>query len=528
MKCPYCGSELPENATFCDQCQQPVTPNAQYYDPNQQRFDPNAQYYDPNQQGFDPNAQYYDPNQQGFDPNAQYYDPNQQGFDPNAQYYDPNQQGFDPNAQYYGPNQQGFDPNAQYYDQTQQGFDPNAQYYDPNQQRFDPNAQYYDQTQQGFDPNAQYYDQTQQGFDPAYNQARKINVRTGKKKKNNGTTIAIVSAAFLLVLAIGGVAFAASQGYLPFGSGSKDDTEANNLIVSDTMEAKEDLSSSKEATETEPSAPVDERDETSDDKPFETLTIDKLEKEYEENSVNAETKYEKSVISLQGYVQSIEKDDENRYEIILSESNDSYNDYLIICYSNDKESVVSIKEKQYVTATGLVHQEGDEVSFLSGCTFKAAKAPVPPSTDVAKDGHRYKIFVSDVTWQQAFDDCKARGGTLLTIDTETEFQQVTKQIADEGHQDVHFYLGGRRDLNSADYYWVDNKNRFTGISLNPNTKSWSATHWMTGEPSLTSPDGDEMYMNLIFYQNTWVLNDVPADITPFYKGKTGYICEFDS
>ena len=50
---------------------------------------------------------------------------------------------------------------------------------------------------------------------------------------------------------------------------------------------------------------------------------------------------------------------------------------------------------------------------------------------------------------------------------------------------------------------------------------------MENEPSFTSEGDMELYMNLVYYQENWVLNDVPADITVYYPGKTGYICEFD-
>ena len=80
---------------------------------------------------------------------------------------------------------------------------------------------------------------------------------------------------------------------------------------------------------------------------------------------------------------------------------------------------------------------------------------------------------------------------------------------------------------SQEYYWVDAWDSFVGEPLNPEGQSWAAGYWMENEPSFTSEGDMELYMNLVHYQENWVLNDVPADITVYYPGKTGYICEFD-
>lgn len=141
--------------------------------------------------------------------------------------------------------------------------------------------------------------------------------------------------------------------------------------------------------------------------------------------------------------------------------------------------------------------------------------------------HRYQLIRDDVSWQEAFSDCVSRGGFLAQINSEEEYDAVTALIEEEGMQNVHFYLGGRRDAYSQEYYWVDAWDSFVGEPLNPEGQSWAAGHWMENEPSFTSEGDMELYMNLVYYQENWVLNDVPADITVYYPGKTGYICEFD-
>lgn len=153
------------------------------------------------------------------------------------------------------------------------------------------------------------------------------------------------------------------------------------------------------------------------------------------------------------------------------------------------------------------------------------EAPMQEETDYKS--HRYQFIVDDVTWGEAYADCKNRGGYLVQFNSQEEFQEVTRMIEEENMQNIHFYLGGRRDLGTSEYYWIDSNNSLTGEVLNPGGSAWAAGCWMENEPSYLSEDIDEMYMNLVYYQERWVLNDVGEDITMYYPGKTGYICEFE-
>lgn len=141
--------------------------------------------------------------------------------------------------------------------------------------------------------------------------------------------------------------------------------------------------------------------------------------------------------------------------------------------------------------------------------------------------HRYELLRNDVTWEQAYDDCKSRGGYLVQINSLEEYQHIIQQINGEAKQDVHFFLGGRRSRSGRDYYWINSQNEFEGDSLNPGKDSWAAGHWMENEPSYSSVGEAEQYMSLVYYQNAWVFNDVPEDISKYYSGKIGYICEYD-
>lgn len=141
--------------------------------------------------------------------------------------------------------------------------------------------------------------------------------------------------------------------------------------------------------------------------------------------------------------------------------------------------------------------------------------------------HRYELLLNDLTWTQAYNDCISRGGYLVQINSLEEYQHIIQQINGASMQDVHFYLGGRRSRSGRDYYWINTQNEFESDSLNPGKGSWAAGHWMKNEPSYSSDGDTEQYVSLVYYQNEWVLNDVPEDISVYYPGTTGYICEYD-
>lgn len=141
--------------------------------------------------------------------------------------------------------------------------------------------------------------------------------------------------------------------------------------------------------------------------------------------------------------------------------------------------------------------------------------------------HRYELLLNDMTWTQAYNDCISRGGYLVQINSLEEYKHIIQQINGASMQDVHFYLGGRRSRSGRDYYWINSQNEFESDSLNPGKDSWAAGHWMKNEPSYSSDGDTEQYMSLVYYQNEWVLNDVPEDISVYYPGTTGYICEYD-
>lgn len=143
---------------------------------------------------------------------------------------------------------------------------------------------------------------------------------------------------------------------------------------------------------------------------------------------------------------------------------------------------------------------------------------------------RYAYELSDVTWSEAMEAAKAAGGSLAHIRSQEELEKITADIESRGDQDKLFYLGGRRDLQGTDYFWVDENNRSTArIDAKD---SWARNLWIPGEPSLTYKEFDETCLVLQYdkKRGQWGWNDVADDIfstNPSRRGEIGYIVAFN-
>lgn len=217
-----------------------------------------------------------------------------------------------------------------------------------------------------------------------------------------------------------------------------------------------------------------------------------------------------------------------------------------VCAYNEENEIIKKDNVKYLILEGEDAEEyvGTEVEIKGSLTAassgefclrlvkvdikkEAYQEETVQGEENAFENHQYYLIVDDVTWQEAFDDCISRGGYLAQINSEEEFQLVIRMIEDENKQNIHFYLGGRREESGREYRWVNAENQFVGDMLNPEGTVWTSSYWMENEPSFISEEENEMFMNLIYYKERWVLNDVPMDITRYYPGKTGYICEIE-
>lgn len=150
--------------------------------------------------------------------------------------------------------------------------------------------------------------------------------------------------------------------------------------------------------------------------------------------------------------------------------------------------------------------------------------------------HRYEVIVDDCTWEEAYQNCLSMGGYLARINSKEEFDYITKKVVEKekDYSKKQYYVGMRRDVNSDAYYLINENNELVGDRLDNGYTSWANSLWMSKEPSYydSTLKIEETCVSIFKYKETnkWVMNDIPSNLVvqvPSYKGKLGYICEFD-
>lgn len=135
---------------------------------------------------------------------------------------------------------------------------------------------------------------------------------------------------------------------------------------------------------------------------------------------------------------------------------------------------------------------------------------------------RYELIKGDVNWAEANAECIKRGGHLITITSDDEMKKAAELAESAGLS--YIWMGGYTSVRGSTAYghWI------TGETFN-------YQKWYSGEPSRDDLDGTpEMYLMLWKVDSQgWTWNDQRDDLfTPelahIFKGKTGYICEYES
>ena len=144
------------------------------------------------------------------------------------------------------------------------------------------------------------------------------------------------------------------------------------------------------------------------------------------------------------------------------------------------------------------------------------------------DPASYEIVAENVTWLEAMEAARAKGGRLASIDSLEEYRYLLGRILDEGLGDRSFHLGGRRDPNGSSYHWVNADNtHLIGPALN-GPDAWCRDLWQVGEPNLAWNGIPEEALIAYFSEKEgrWVWYDGQKDYIVATRDY-GYIIEYD-
>ncbi|MBQ6907034.1 MAG: TPM domain-containing protein [Clostridia bacterium] len=218
---------------------------------------------------------------------------------------------------------------------------------------------------------------------------------------------------------------------------------------------------------------------------------------------------------------------------------DDYYDDNNYGYGNNKSGMlllIAVDDREWYISTS-----GDCIKIFSGCEFdeltesfinklkkddyfEAFKSFCNTSKEIIMEKasqikqtiSTYSVIKSDVTWYDAERYAKNDGGHLVCINDYNEFNKVCS-LADEKNIKV-FWVGANRNYGETwnNAKWEDGK-------------EIEFSQWYSGEPSYNSEEGnEEEYLMVFKVDGTWYFNDAENDVTKYYKGRMGYIVEFET
>ena len=157
---------------------------------------------------------------------------------------------------------------------------------------------------------------------------------------------------------------------------------------------------------------------------------------------------------------------------------------------------------------------------------KTVKVPIPTckndsSSSVATDtlnSHKYELYDYSMSWKEARDFCKNRGGHLVTITSSAENNLVTKLI--QRGKKGHYFIGCTDEGSIGTWRWI------TGEAFN--YENWDKA----GEPS---NNVNEIVGTIVSIDNPpnkqtgeWVDVENKNTSTSYYSyANTGFVCEYE-
>lgn len=145
----------------------------------------------------------------------------------------------------------------------------------------------------------------------------------------------------------------------------------------------------------------------------------------------------------------------------------------------------------------------DGYSCLVGFICEVETEQISPVKIDCFNGHTYELYDKVLTWEDAEEFAKLKGGYLTAVTTEKE-KDFIYDLSQNGEQ-YYYWLGGKGD-NVNDYSWSNNE-------------AFDYSNWAEGEPN--NSNSIEHY--LMQYKNSSEWND-----TTNYQYLTGFVIEYDA
>lgn len=130
------------------------------------------------------------------------------------------------------------------------------------------------------------------------------------------------------------------------------------------------------------------------------------------------------------------------------------------------------------------------------------------------NGHRYQLFDTSMSWNEAEAYCESLGGHLVTVNSEEEQKFIEDSLLTLGTKKTYF-IGLSRTTSEEPWTWVINE-------------SFDYSNWDNGEPNSTSENYVHMYANTGNF-GTWnnTFNYVEGN-SNHSTANAGFICEWES
>ena len=151
-------------------------------------------------------------------------------------------------------------------------------------------------------------------------------------------------------------------------------------------------------------------------------------------------------------------------------------------------------------------------------------------------GHSYELLKQDVTWEEAAQICKEKGGYLATITCPDEAEVIAESISNSNMTNISFYVGYRSSERIGEEFygsrWINADGSFTDDFYLTGLSEWYAPDYDHSNSEWNNETCD-LNCGLVKYYDSNAkiyIFDAPDEIlavSPEYAGKMGLICEFE-